>query len=166
MSEEFEQAHEHLEHAADGHSSKGHTRPAIIIAIMAAALALTEFAAKDAQTNYLTNHIAASDTWAQYQAKAVRRTVLISEAELLQSLTAANEPQVQKRIADAQANAAACVLSPAPTAWTSSPKGRMSKSICAIMQCTVLTSWKSPAADCRFPSSWLPSQWSSSCRYS
>ena len=101
MSEEFEQAHENLEHAAHGHSSKGHTRPAIIIAIMAAALALIEFAAKDAQTNYLTNHIAASDTWAQYQAKAVRRTVLISEAELLQSLPAANDPQVQKRIADA-----------------------------------------------------------------
>jgi hypothetical protein len=37
MSEEFEQAHEHLEHAAHGHSPKGHTRPAIIIAIMAAA---------------------------------------------------------------------------------------------------------------------------------
>jgi hypothetical protein len=40
MSEEFEQAHENLEHAAHGHSGKGHTRPAIIIAIMAAALAL------------------------------------------------------------------------------------------------------------------------------
>ena len=105
MSEEFEQAHENLEHAAHGHSGKGHTRPAIFIAIMAAALALMEFAAKDAQTNYLTNHIAATDTWAQYQAKAVRRTVLISEAELLQSLPAANDPLVQKRIADAQANA-------------------------------------------------------------
>jgi adenine-specific DNA methylase len=106
MSEEFEQAHEHLEHAAHEHSGKGHTRPAIIIAIMAAALALMEFAAKDAQTDYLTNHIAASDTWAQYQAKAVRRTVLTSEAELLQSLPTATDPQVQKRIADAQANAA------------------------------------------------------------
>jgi hypothetical protein len=105
MSEEFEQAHEHLEHAAHGHSGKGHTRPAIVIAIMAAALALTEFAAKDAQTSYLTNHIAASDTWAQYQAKAVRRTVLGSEIELLQSLPTANDPLVQKRIADAQANA-------------------------------------------------------------
>jgi hypothetical protein len=31
--------------------------------------------------------------------------VLTSEAELLQSLPAANDPQVQKRIADAQANA-------------------------------------------------------------
>lgn len=59
MSEEFEQAHEHLEHAAHGHEGKGHTRSAIIIAVMAAALALIEFAAKDAQTNYLTNHIAA-----------------------------------------------------------------------------------------------------------
>ena len=86
MSEEFEQAHENLEHAAHGHSPKGHTRAAIIIAIMAATLALLEFAAKDAQSNYLVNHIAASDTWAQYQAKAVRRTVLTSEAELLQSL--------------------------------------------------------------------------------
>jgi Domain of unknown function (DUF4337) len=80
MSDEFEQAHEHLEHVAHGHNEKGHTRPAIIIAIMAAALALIEFAAKDAQTNYLTNHIAATNSWAQYEAKAVRRTVLTSEA--------------------------------------------------------------------------------------
>src|SRR6202451_3691526 len=106
MSEEFEQTHEHLEHAAHGQHGKPNTRPPILIGIMAAALALTEFAAKDAQTSYLTNHIAATDTWAQYQAKAVRRTVLTSEAELLQSLPAANDPAVQKRIADAQANAA------------------------------------------------------------
>src|SRR5271168_2389653 len=105
MSDEFEQAQEHLEHAAHGHSGKGHVRPAIVIAIMAAALALMEFAAKDAQTNYLTNHIAASDTWAQYQAKSVRRTVLSSEAELLESLSTTSDPVVKKRIADARANA-------------------------------------------------------------
>jgi hypothetical protein len=105
MSDEFEQAQEHLEHAAHGHEGKSHTRPAVIIAIMAAALALTEFAAKDAQTSYLTNHIAATDTWAQYEAKAVRRTVLTSEADLLQSLPTTTDPAVQKRIADAQANA-------------------------------------------------------------
>src|SRR5271168_809056 len=105
MSEEFEQANEHLEHAAHGHEGKGHARPAIFIAIMAAALALTEFAAKDAQTSYLTNHIAASDTWAQYQAKAVRRTVLMSEAELLESLPTSTDPALKKRVADARANA-------------------------------------------------------------
>ena len=104
MSEEFEHAQEHLEHSA--HGGKGHTRTALVIAVMAATLALIEFAAKDAQTSYLTNHIAASDTWAQYQAKAVRRTVLTSEAELLQSLPATTDPAVKQRIADALANAA------------------------------------------------------------
>ena len=76
MSDEFEHAQEQLEHAAHGHKGAAHTRPAIVIAVMAAALALTEFAAKDAQVNFLTDHIAASDTWAQYQAKAVRQTKL------------------------------------------------------------------------------------------
>src|SRR5271165_1927518 len=104
MSDEFEHAQEHLEHAAHEHSGTAHTRAAIIIGVMAAALAITEFAAKDAQTSYLTNHIAASDTWAQYQAKSVRRTVLSSEAELLESLST-TDPVIKKRIADAQANA-------------------------------------------------------------
>src|SRR6201985_3894352 len=102
MSEQFEQAHEHLEHAAHEHGgSSAHTRAAIIIGIMAAVLAITEFVAKDAATNYLTNHIAASDTWAQYQAKSVRRTILTSQAELLQSLPSATDPAVQQRVADA-----------------------------------------------------------------
>jgi hypothetical protein len=105
MSEGFEQAHEHLEHAAHGHKGASHTTPAIIIAVMAAALALTEFAAKDAQSNSLTNHVAASDTWAQYQAKSVRRTVLSSEAELLESLPSADNPAIKKRADDARANA-------------------------------------------------------------
>jgi Domain of unknown function (DUF4337) len=107
---EFEHAQEHLEHAAHEHSAHGHggtshSRAAVIIAILAAALALTEFAAKDAQIGYLTNHIAASDTWAQYQAKSVRRTILTSEADVLASLPASNDPAVQKRIADTRASA-------------------------------------------------------------
>jgi Domain of unknown function (DUF4337) len=106
MSEQFEQAQEHLEHAAHEHGgSTSHTRAAIIIGIMAAVLAITEFVAKDAQTDYLTNHIAASDTWAQYQAKSVRRTILIAQADLLESMPATSDPAVKKRIADARANA-------------------------------------------------------------
>jgi Domain of unknown function (DUF4337) len=107
MSGELEHANEHLEHAAHGHGEHGpsHARTAIVIAILAAALALTEFAGKDAQTDYLTNHIAASDTWAQYQAKSVRRAVLASEAELLESLSANPDAGVRKRIDDARANA-------------------------------------------------------------
>ena len=37
-------------------------------------------------TDYLTNHIAASDTWAQYQAKSVRRTILTAQADLLETM--------------------------------------------------------------------------------
>jgi Domain of unknown function (DUF4337) len=108
MGEEFEHAHENLEHAAHGHShGESKVKPiALIIAVMAAALALTEFAAKDAQTEYLSNHIAASDTWAQYQAKSVRRAVLSSEADVLESQPgSASNPALQKHIADVRANA-------------------------------------------------------------
>jgi hypothetical protein len=106
MSEEFEHAQEHLEHAAHEHGgSTSHTRAAIIIGIMAAVLAITEFVAKDAATDYLTNHIAASDTWAQYQAKSVRRTILTAQADLLETMPGNNDPLVKKRIADARANA-------------------------------------------------------------
>jgi hypothetical protein len=104
MGAELEHANEHLEHAAHEHG-KGHARAAIIIAVMAAALALTEFAGKDASNEYLTNHIAASDTWAQYQAKSVRRTVLTSEADILEGLANSSDPALRKRIADARANA-------------------------------------------------------------
>ena len=106
MSDDFDQAQERLEHIAEGHGSRGRTRrAAVIIAVMAAFLALTEFAEKDAQTNYLSSHIAASNTWAQYQAKAVRRTVLSAEADLLESLPMTSTPAVQERIAVARANA-------------------------------------------------------------
>jgi hypothetical protein len=106
MSEEFEHAQEHLEHAAHEHGgATSHTRAAIIIGIMAAVLAITEFVAKDAATDYLTNHIAASDTWAQYQAKSVRRTILTAQADLLESMPSSNDPLIKKRIADARATA-------------------------------------------------------------
>ena len=108
MSDEFEQAHERLEHASEAHEGGHHNRrAAIIIAIMAAFLALTEFAEKDAQTSYLANHILASDTWAQYQAKSIRQTVLFAEADTLASdPKAATDSAIQSRIAAARARAA------------------------------------------------------------
>jgi hypothetical protein len=107
MSDEFEQAHESLEQASEGHEGGHHNRrAAILIAVMAAFLALTEFAEKDAQTNYLANHILASDTWAQYQAKSIRLTVLSAEADMLASdPKAASEPAIQGRIAAARTRA-------------------------------------------------------------
>jgi len=106
MGDQFEHAQEHLEHAAHGEGHEGHAKgTAVLIAVMAAALALMEFAAKDAQTAYISNHIAASDTWAQYQAKSVRYALYLSNVETLASLPNASDPAVQKRIADARSNA-------------------------------------------------------------
>jgi hypothetical protein len=97
---------EHIEHAAHAHAtSPAGRQAAIVIAVMAAALALTEFAAKSAQVSTLTDHIAASDLWNQYQAKSTRRTVFQETIDMLSSVPNAADPEVQKRIAAARAAA-------------------------------------------------------------
>jgi hypothetical protein len=97
---------EHIEHAAHAHTmSPAARQAAIVIAIMAAALALTEFAAKSAQVSTLTAHISASDLWSQYQAKSTRRAVYAQSADMLASLPGAADAEVQKRIAAARAGA-------------------------------------------------------------
>ncbi len=59
-----EEAHEHIEHL--GHAEHGHDigpaarRAAVVIAVLAVVLALTEFAGKSAQVAYLADHIAAT----------------------------------------------------------------------------------------------------------
>jgi hypothetical protein len=105
---EIEMAQEGIEHAAHEHAHGGvpHAKKAaIVIATLAACLAICETAAKDAQTAVLTHHIAASDTWAQYQGKAGRRTTFNTAADILSSLPDASDPAVAKRIADTVANA-------------------------------------------------------------
>lgn len=78
MSDSIDIATEHLEHAAHHrhkqvHEDDGHARKtAILVAVLAAALALTEMQEKGAQNEYLRLHIKASDDWAEYQAKTVR----------------------------------------------------------------------------------------------
>ena len=103
---DVQEVHEHIEHAAHGHAmSPEARRAAVVIALMAAALALTEFDAKSAQVAYLTDHISASDLWSQYQGKAVRRTAYEQTAAVLASLPNSADPEVQKRITAARSNA-------------------------------------------------------------
>jgi hypothetical protein len=105
MSDDIQEHAEHIQHA--GHTlSPAAKQAAIAIAIMAAALALTEFSAKSAQVATLTAHVSASDTWSQYQGKSTRRTVYEQTAAVLASQPNATDPDVQKRIAAAQAGAA------------------------------------------------------------
>jgi hypothetical protein len=73
MSEAHEQMEhaEHAEHAA--HSNKG---IALLIAVLALFLALSETLGKSAQTNAISHNLRASDTWAFYQAKTIRSSAL------------------------------------------------------------------------------------------
>jgi len=88
----------------------------MLIAALAAALALAEMGEKGAQNAYLTHHISASDSWAYYQAKSVRATVLDSEASLLESLPSAADPATQAGIKRARAEEARLRDDPKPGA--------------------------------------------------
>jgi Domain of unknown function (DUF4337) len=104
VSEAVERTHETIhEHAS--HSDPWARRVAVLVAILAAALAITEIGGNAAQNAYLTRQVELSDEWAFYQAKNVRAVVLASEADVLASLPNAQDPAIQARIKDAQANA-------------------------------------------------------------
>jgi hypothetical protein len=62
---------EHAKHAA--HASK---QIALLIAFLALFLALSEMLGKSANTEALTLNISVSDTWNQYQAKTIRKTIV------------------------------------------------------------------------------------------
>ena len=93
MSEAHEQMEhaEHVEHAA--HSNKG---IALLIAVLALFLALSETLGKSAQTNAISYNVEASDQWAFYQAKTIRMGQVQTAADLL-ALAAplTNDPTLQ-----------------------------------------------------------------------
>jgi len=67
MSEALE-THEHAEHAAEG----GRKHTALLIAVLATGLAFCEQGAQHADTHMTEDAVAATDTWAEYQAKSIR----------------------------------------------------------------------------------------------
>jgi hypothetical protein len=108
MSEGIDRAKEAIESAGEEGESKvgGNARNiAVLVAVLAAALAVTEMGEKRAQNEYLTHHIQASDDWNFYQAKTIRADLFRVEAQTLESLATAADPAVKKRIDDALAQA-------------------------------------------------------------
>lgn len=105
MSESIERAHETIEEHA-GHGEPRARNVAILVSVLAAALAVTEIGSNAAQNAYLTQHVALSNDWAFFQAKNVRALVLTSQADVLASLPNAQDPAIQARIKEAEANAA------------------------------------------------------------
>ena len=106
----LELAQEALEKAH--HHGHGHDAPppnslnkyaAIMVAMLAAIAVVVEMSANDAQVAYLANHISASDTWSQYQAKSIRRAVFLETAEMLEQQSGPTpDPAQTKRITSAR----------------------------------------------------------------
>jgi hypothetical protein len=105
-------AHESMEHAEHAeHASGSNKKIALLIAVIALFLALSETLGKGAQTEALSKNVEASNLWAFFQAKTIRRTILQASAEGLKinPPAAADDAQkaaIAKQIDDWQKTAA------------------------------------------------------------
>jgi Domain of unknown function (DUF4337) len=70
-------AHESMEQADQAKEASGENRKiALLIAVIALCLALSETLGKGAQTESISKNVEASNLWAFFQAKSIRRTVV------------------------------------------------------------------------------------------
>jgi hypothetical protein len=105
-------AHESMEHAEHAeHASGENKKIALLIAVIALFLALSETLGKGAQTESISKNVEASNLWAFFQAKSIRRTVVQAvsdEARLSLALVGddAAKAALQKQIEDWQKTAA------------------------------------------------------------
>jgi len=105
-------AHESIEHAEHAEHASGENRKiALLIAVIALCLALSETLGKGAQTEAISKNVEASNLWAFFQAKSIRRTVVqtASDQSKLSLGNAGNDAAkaaLQKQIDDWQKTAA------------------------------------------------------------
>ena len=105
-------AHESMEHAEHGeHISGENKKIALLIAVIALCLALSETLGKGAQTESIAKNVEASNLWAFFQAKTIRRTVVQTAAEQTKlgigtATDDATKAAVQKQIDEWQKTAA------------------------------------------------------------
>lgn len=105
-------AHESMEHAEHAeHASSENKKIALLIAVLALFLAISETLGKGAQTESISKNVEASNLWAFFQAKSIRRTVVQTAADQgkLTLGTATDDTMkaaVQKQIDDWQKTAA------------------------------------------------------------
>ncbi|MBI2740910.1 MAG: DUF4337 domain-containing protein [Rhodospirillales bacterium] len=64
-----------------GHVDGSNKKIALLVAVLAALLAISEMGGKSAQTNALVSHTEASNLWNFFQAKTIRQTVLRTAAD-------------------------------------------------------------------------------------
>ena len=103
-------AHESMEHAEHAeHASGENKKIALLIAVIALCLALSETLGKGAQTESIARNVEASNLWAFFQAKSIRRTTVLTAAEqakLALPSDAAAKAAAQKQIDEWQKTAA------------------------------------------------------------
>jgi hypothetical protein len=104
-------AHESMEQADQAKEASSENRKiALLIAVIALCLALSETLGKGAQTESISKNVEASNLWAFFQAKSIRRTTVQTAAEQaklsLNTGDDATRAAVQKQIDDWQKTAA------------------------------------------------------------
>jgi Domain of unknown function (DUF4337) len=105
-------AHESMEQADQAkEASSENKKIALLIAVIALCLALSETLGKGAQTESITKNVEAANLWAFFQAKSIRHTVVQTAAEqgklnLGSAGDDAAKAALQKQIDDWQATAA------------------------------------------------------------
>ena len=96
-------AHESMEHADHAkEAAEQNRRLALLIAVIALCLALSETLGKGAQTASISKNVEASNLWAFFQAKTVRRTVVQTAAEQLKLGVGASGDELAKAAAQKQ----------------------------------------------------------------
>lgn len=77
-------AHEKLEHAEHVEHAAGHNKQiALLIAVIALFLAISETFGKSAQTSAISDNVEAANLWAFFQAKTIRMTAVRTAAEAM-----------------------------------------------------------------------------------
>lgn len=109
---------------------------AIIISILALFLAIAETLGKSAQTDALSSNVEASNLWAFFQAKTIRKTTMETAAEQMDvDLKLAKDPAtkelLQKRIESWQSRAARYESEPKPDGKGEGRKELMARALSA-----------------------------------
>ncbi len=88
-------------HGAGEHVGPENKRIAILISVLALFLAISETIGKSAQTSALSFNIEASNLWAFYQAKTIRKTTMETAADQMEvDFQLAKDPAVKKLLGD------------------------------------------------------------------
>ena len=104
-------AHESMEHAEHvEHASGSNKKIALLIAVIALCLALSETLGKGAQTESISKNVESANLWAFFQAKSIRRTTVQTQADqaklsLRLATDEATKAALQKQIDDWQKTA-------------------------------------------------------------